>query len=146
MATPTVYKCNYNGYNTWLVNWHTQTQSQRVYVDIVTGQIVGTGPNPGPCWHTVATFQGRHDKRTPTFIIKGNHFRINWETVGHENDSVMSVTVYKELMYNEWVDGFRGNNFPFSDTYCVYEGAGTYYLDIVAIKLDYWLIEIEDFY
>lgn len=148
MATASVHNCkNYlGGYNTWLVCWYTKTQSQRVYVDIYTGEIVGSGPEPGPCWHTVATFQGRHDRRTPTFNIKGDYFRINWETVGHENDSLMTVTVYKELMYNEWVDGFSGNNFPFSDTYCVYDGAGTYYLSIMATELDYWLIEIEDFY
>jgi hypothetical protein len=83
MATVNVYNCkNYKGYNTWLVCWHTKTQSQRVYVDIYTGEIIGTDPEPGPCWHTVTTFQGRHDKRTPTFTIKGDYFRINWETVG----------------------------------------------------------------
>ena len=79
MATASVHNCkNYMGYNTWLVCWHTQTQSQRVYIDIYSGEIIGTGPEPGPCWHTVTTFQGRHDKRTPTFTIKGDYFGINW--------------------------------------------------------------------
>lgn len=146
MATVDVYNCEYKGYNTWLVCWHTKTQSQRVYVDVVTGQIIGTGPDPKPCWHTVTTFQGRHDKKTPTFNIKGDTWRMNWETVGHEEDSLLFVLVYKELMFTGWVDGFSGNNYPFSDTYYVYDGAGTYYLDISAEKLEYWSIEIEDFY
>jgi hypothetical protein len=150
MATPTVYKCNYkcnyNGYNTWLVNWHTQTQSQRVYVDIVTGQIVETGPKPGPCWHTVETFQGRYDRVTPIFTIKGDTWRMNWETVGRENESLISVAVYKDLLFPTFVDGFSGNNYPFSDTYCVYEGAGTYNLGILAHELEYYSITVEDFY
>jgi hypothetical protein len=146
MATPTVYKCNYNGHNTWLVCWNTKTQSQRVYVDIYTGAIVGTGPDPEPCWHTVATFQGRHSKVTDTFTIKGDTWRMNWETVGHEPESSISVTAYKEFVFYTFVDGFTGNNYPFSDTYCVYEGAGTYYLDIMADKLDLWKITVQDYY
>lgn len=148
MATGDVYNCkNYQGHNTWLVCWHTKTQSQRVYVDIYSGEIVGTGPDPKPCWHTVNTFQGRHDKRTPSFAIKGDTWRINWETVGREDTSSIAVTVYKELMYNEWVDHFSQDTFPFgADTYCVYEGAGTFYLCILADDLEYWSIAIEDFY
>jgi hypothetical protein len=49
-------------------------------------------------------------------------------------------------MYNEWVDGFSGNTLSFSDTYCVYDGAGTYYLNIYSDDLEYWRIEIEDWY
>jgi len=147
MATVCVQNCkNYNGYNTWLVNWHTRTQSQKVYVDIHTGEIVGTSPAPGPCWHTVTTFQGRYDRNTPDFLIKGDTWHMNWETVGHENDSLISVTVYKDLGFYTFVDGFSGNNFPFSDTYCVYTGPGTYNINVISEKLEYWSITVEDFY
>jgi hypothetical protein len=147
MATGTVYQCDYNGHNTWLVCWNTKTQSQRVYVDIYTGEIIGTAPEPKPCWHTVTTIQGRHDRETPTFNIKGDTWRMDWETVGHENESQISVTVYKEFVFYTFVDGFTGNNYPFgADTYNVYDGAGTYRLDILAENLEYWSITIEDFY
>ena len=147
MATPTVYQCDYNGHNTWLVYWYTETRTQRVYVDVHTGEIVGA-PEPvyEPCWHTVTTFQGRQDKKTPIFNIKGDMWRINWESVGHGNDSWISVTVYKDYEFFEYVDVFYGNNFPFTDTRYEYDGAGTYYLDILADNLEYWRIEIEDFY
>jgi hypothetical protein len=147
MATGTVYNCkNYNGHNTWLVCWHTKTQSQRVYVDIYTGDIIGTAPEPEPSWHTVETFQGRYDRVTPIFTIKGDTWRMNWETVGRENESLISVAVYKDLLFPTFVDGFSGNNYPFSDTYCVYEGAGTYNLGILAHELEYYSITVEDFY
>jgi hypothetical protein len=111
MATVDVY--NHKGYygNTWLVEWHTERQSQTVYVDVVTGRIIDSSPDPEPCWHTVATFQGRHDRVTPTFNIKGDTWRMNWETTGHETDSSISVTVYKDLVFFTFVDGFSGNNF-----------------------------------
>jgi hypothetical protein len=148
MATPTVYQCDYNGHNTWLVYWYTKTQSQRVYIDIYSGEIIGTNPEPEPCWHTVTTVQGRHDKKTPLFDIKGDTWRINWETVGHKNDSQISVTVYKDFgtFDYEYVDVFHGNNCPFTDTRDEYDGAGIYYLCIEADNLEYWSIEIEDFY
>ena len=147
MATVSVHNCKYyQGYNTWVVNWHTRTQSQKVYVDILTGEIVGTGPDPEPCWHTITTFQGRHDKSTPRFSIKGDKWRIVWRTVGRDNESSISVVVYKVLMFDEWVDGFSGNNFPFSDTYYVYDGAGTYHLAITATALEEWELIVEDYY
>jgi hypothetical protein len=149
MATVDVYNCEYRGYNAWLVCWHTQTQSQRVYIDIYSGEIIGTAPEPEPCWHTVTTFQGRHDSETPIFTIKGDIWRINWETVGHENESQISVTVYKDFGFLDYtyVDVFYGNNnFPFTDTRYEYDGAGTYYLNIYADDLECWSLEIEDFY
>lgn len=149
MATVNVYNCkNYYGYNTWLVYWHTKTQSQRVYVDIHTGEIVGNGPDPEPCWHTVATFQGKHDQKTPAFTIKGDTWRIVWQTGGSEDESSISVTVYKELgLYFTFVDVFSRDTFPFnSGTYSVYEGPGLYYLNVLANDLEYWQIKIEDFY
>jgi len=145
MATVDVYNCEYKGYNTWLVKWYTRTQSKKVYVDIHTGEIVG--PVPQPCWHAVKTFQGRHDKKTPVFEIEGDTWRIVWKTVGRENTSAISVTVYKELVFYTFVDGFTQDTFPFnSDTYCVYEGPGTYYLDVTVNSLEYWQIAIDDFY
>jgi hypothetical protein len=146
MATVNVYNCEYKGYNTWLVCWYTETQSQRVYVDIYTGEIIGTAPEPEPSWHTLETFQGRHDKVTPIFTIKGDTWRMNWKTIGHENESSISVTVYKDLLFPTFVDGFSGNNYPFSDTYYVYDGSGTYNLDILAHELEYYSITVEDYY
>jgi hypothetical protein len=96
----------------------------------------------------VATFQGRHDKETPVFNIKGDTWYMNWETTGHENDSMIHVTVYKDFGFLDYtyVDVFYGNNFPFTDTRYEYNGAGTYYLNILADDLEYWRIEIEDYY
>jgi hypothetical protein len=145
-ATVDVYNCEYKGYDTWMVCWYTKTQSQKVYISIYGGRIIGTGPEPEPCWHTVTTIQGRHDKETPAFNIKGDTWRMDWKTVGHENESSISVTVYKDLGFFTFIDGFSGNNYPFSDTYCVYNGAGTYYLDIQAEKLDLWKITVQDYY
>lgn len=147
-ATADVYNCkNYQGYNTWLVNWHTQTQSQRVYVDIYTGEIIGTGPEPGPCWHTVTTFRGRNYKETAAFAIKGDMWRMNWNTVGHGNDSAISVYVHEQWNFIPVIDSFARDTFPFnSGTYCVYEGPETYFLDVRAFELEEWQIEIQDFY
>ena len=148
MATVCVQNCkNYQGYNTWLVNWHTRTQSQKVYVDIYTGEIIGTGPAPEPCWHTVTTFRGRGYKNTDDFTIKGDVWRMNWETVGSEDDSAISVIVYKELLFMTFVTGFSQDTFPFgSDTYCVYDGPGLYCLQVEPTALEYWEITIQDYY
>ena len=121
--------------------------------------ISGAAPTPTPSvtptptpetktWHTVTTFQGRHDKKTPIFNIKGDTWRINWESVGHGNDSRISVTVYKDFGFLDYtyVDVFYRNNFPFTDTHYEYDGPGPYYLYITADDLEYWRIEIEDFY
>ena len=148
MASVDVCNCkNYQGYTTWLVIWHTQTQSQRVYVDIHTGDIIGAGPAPGPCWHPVTTFRGRSYKSTDAFNIKGDMWRMNWEATGREDDSALAVIVYKDLSFWTWIDGFSQDTFPFgTDTYTVYEGAGTYLLDVTPTALEYWSIEVEDFY
>jgi len=149
MATVNVRNCkNYQGHNTWLVCWYTQTQSQKVYVDIYTGEIIGTAPDPEPSWHTVTTFQGRYDRKTPDFNIKGDTWRMVWEAVGTEDDSYIHVTVNKCADFScQWVDQFKGdNNFPFSDTYCVYTGPGTYNINVISEKLEYWSITVEDFY
>nr|CBH37142.1 hypothetical secreted protein [uncultured archaeon] len=111
--------------------------------------ISGAAPTPETkTWHTVTTFQGRHDKKTPIFNIKGDTWRINWESVGHGNDSRISVTVYKDFGFLDYtyVDVFYRNNFPFTDTHYEYDGPGPYYLCITADDLEYWRIEIEDFY
>ena len=154
MATVEVCTCkNYRGYyNTWLVNWHTRTQSQKVYVAIHTGEIVGTSPTPEPCWHTVTTFRGRHDKKTDTFNIKGDMWRMNWETTGSEEGSAISVYAYKETVYltdtgTTLVDYLSQDTFPFgSDTYCVYDGPGVYYLHVDPTALEYWEVIVEDYY
>ena len=120
--------------------------------------ISGAAPTPTPSvtptptpetktWHTVTTFQGRHDRKTPVFNIKGDEWRIILETVGHENDSSIQVTVYKDFgSWTTFVDVFYGNNFPFSDTRYEYDGPGPYCLDIIADDLEYWSISVEDFY
>ena len=117
--------------------------------------ISGAAPTPKPSvtptptpetktWHSVTTFRDRSDKETATFSIKGDIWCMVWQTVGHEDDSTISVIVYKEgLSFYTWVDGFSGNG---ADTYCIYKGPGSYYLDIDATSLDYWEIKVEDYY
>ena len=117
--------------------------------------ISGAAPTPTPSvtptptpetktWHLVTTFRDRSDKETPTFSIKGDIWCMVWQTVGHEDDSSISVIVYKDgLGFYTWVDGFSGNG---ADTYCIYKGPGSYYLDIDATALEYWEIIVEDYY
>jgi hypothetical protein len=147
MATASVHNCkNYQGYNTWLVNWHTRTQSQKVYVDIYTCEIVGTGPEPGPCWHTVVTLRGRTAKDT-VVSVKSDMWRMNWKTTGIESDSSICVGIYETTGLMMKVDSFLRDVFPFnSGTYHVYEGPGSYVIKVYPTNLESWEIEIEDYY
>jgi hypothetical protein len=147
MATASVHNCkNYQGYNTWLVNWHTKTQFQKVYVDIYTGEIVGTGPAPGPCWHTVETLRGRNAKDT-VVSVKSDMWRMNWKTTGIESDSSLSVGIYETTGLMMEVDRFLRGTFPFnSGTYSVYEGPGSYVITVCPTNLESWELEIEDFF
>jgi hypothetical protein len=134
--------------------WTTPTPTQRVIDTVEIGvEIVGPTPTPSvtptptpetKTWYSVTTFRDRSDKETPTFSIKGDIWCMVWQTVGHEDDSSISVIVYKEgLSFYTWVDGFSGNG---ADTYCIYKGPGSYYLDIDTTALEYWEIIVEDYY
>jgi hypothetical protein len=114
--------------------------------------ISSAAPTPRPTpetktWHPVVTFRGRNSKYTPAFSIQGDMWRMNWKTVGREDDSSIGVGVYEITGFMPYVDGFAQDTFPFgSDTFYMYDGLGSYILHILPTNLESWEIEIEDFF
>jgi hypothetical protein len=139
------------GCNFWTTP--TPTPTQRVIDTVEIGvEIVGSTPTPTPTpetktWHSVATFRGRNPKQTPVFTIKGDMWRMNWEAVSREEDSRIYVSVYKETLLMTWLTYFSQDTF-FVDagTHCVYDGPGVYDLRVKPTSLEYWQIEVEDYY
>ncbi len=94
-------------------------------------------------WHYTTSFNGVSDKTTDTFEIKGNKFKLTY-IVNPANDySFFSIFVYEEGN-DMFVDFFTLD--AGTETTIVYEGSGTYYLDIGVANLDSWSMKVEDYY
>src|SRR3989344_2336851 len=94
-------------------------------------------------WHEVMTFTGTSDKKTDTFNIQGDRFRLTY-TVNHSNDySIFYLYVYEpgSDIYTESFSLESGTEESVS-----YEGSGEYYLDIKAANLNSWTVKVEDYY
>ena len=94
-------------------------------------------------WHEVTTFTGTSDKKTDTFNIQGDRFRLTY-TVNPSNDySIFYLYVYEpgSDIYTESFSLESGTEESVS-----YEGSGEYYLDIKAANLNSWTVKVEDHY
>ena len=94
-------------------------------------------------WHEVATFVGTNDKKTDTFNIQGDRFKLTY-TVQPANDySAFYLFVY-EPGNNIFIESFNLDSG--SEESISYSGPGEYYLDIGAANLRGWTVKIEDYY
>ncbi|MEX1068473.1 MAG: hypothetical protein WED08_01560 [Patescibacteria group bacterium] len=117
-----------------------------------SGQEQTNGSQPGSgggeeeiaaTWHKVKSWSGTSDKKTETFEIKGEQWRITWtnkDTSGF-NANILYIYVYEP-----------GSDFPAEtisaqgsgDTSYVYE-KGTFYLDISVANAK-WTATVEDYH
>ena len=100
-------------------------------------------PTVSKTWNKVDSFSGKSSKKTDTFYITGDKFKVIY-AVNPENDySLFYLTIYKEgqNMYTDMVSLDSG-----SDESIIYKGKGNFYLDINAANLNSWKVEIEDYY
>lgn len=100
-------------------------------------------PSSQETWHPVINFTGSSGKKTDTFNIRGDKFRLTY-TVLPENDySLFYLYVYEpgNSIFKESFSLESG-----SETSISYEGAGEYYLDITSANLRKWTVLVEDYY
>ena len=99
-------------------------------------------PSTQTTWQKVKSWSGTGIKKTESFTITGNQWRVNWENQGGDfGGGVLQIYVYRtggdfpeELLANTTEVG--------SDTSYIYK-SGTFYLDINSANTS-WEIEIEE--
>lgn len=101
-----------------------------------------------PTWHEVTFFSGTDTKTTDTFAIKGDKFKLTYYVMPENEYDYFSLFVYPEgnsgyVSYAQ-LDGVGVNSKP--ESTIVYEGAGSYYLDIGAANLNTWRVQVDDYY
>jgi len=99
--------------------------------------------NSQKSWHEVTTFTGTSDKKTDTFNIQGDRFRLTY-TVNPANDYSIFYLYAYELGNEIYIESFNLDSG--TEESLSYEGAGEYYLDINAANLRDWTVKVEDYY
>lgn len=95
---------------------------------------------PVKSWHSVITFSGSGTKTTESFIIKGNKWRVNWQTSGEFNFIIYPERTDKKYLNScSTMANIIGSG---SDTSYCYE-SGEWYFRIIG---DSWIISVEDYY
>ena len=101
-----------------------------------------------PSWHEVTFFSGTDTKTTDTFAIKGDKFKLTYYIMPENEYDYFSMFVYLEgdsgYVSSVQLDGVSVNSKP--ESTIIYEGAGSYYLDIGAANLQTWRVQIDDYY
>lgn len=94
-------------------------------------------------WHSVTSFDGTNSKKTDTFYIRGNKFKLIYDVNPANEYAIFYLTIYREgdSYLTDMVSLNSG-----SDESIIYEGEGNFYLDINAANLDDWKIRVEDYY
>jgi len=105
-------------------------------------------------WHPVTSFSGIESKTTDSFYIQGDKWKMNWK-INPEPKKVenakFTISVYRE---NEYIGSFDAPIDAESETcmgcpkdsFTFDEGNKNYYLDIAAINIESWSINIESLY
>ena len=101
-----------------------------------------------PSWHEVTFFSGTDDKTTDTFNIKGDKFKLTYYVIPANDYDIFYLYVYREgeslSVSSVDLQGVDVNSKP--ESTIVYEGTGSYYLDIGAANLQTRRVSIEDYY
>lgn len=94
-------------------------------------------------WHDITSFDGTNSKKTDTFHIQGDKFKLIYNVNPANEYSAFYLTIYREG------DTYMADSVSLdsgSDESIIYEGKGNFYLDINAANLDDWEVKVEDYY
>jgi len=105
-------------------------------------------------WHYVTSFSGTGSKTTDSFYIQGDKWKMDWKIVPEPlnvENAKFTISVYRE---NEYIGSFDASIDAESeicmgcpkDSFTLDEGNKNYYLDLVAINIESWSINIESLY
>jgi len=98
-------------------------------------------------WHSVNTFTGTEGRTTPSFAIKGDEWRVKWLVKISSTFSLFYVHVYREGQTSELVDEWSWDEeYSHRDTRYIHAGNGSYYFRVLAMDIDEWELEVEDYY
>ena len=160
MSTVQVFNYKgYNGNNTWLVQWSAPDRIMEVYVNVVTGTILGIeeraiseqlqpSPTPSPTWHTVTTLWGDAARASPYFTIRGDAWRIHYKVTpvqGAAEGSQFNLIVYDDFWWPNCICSIECQGRACDDVTYIYEGKGNYYIDVTSSN-NWWELEVEDYY
>lgn len=98
-------------------------------------------------WYFVNSFSS-YEGKTPTFTINGDRWRIEWNVGGREKYGYgYDIFDFSIWIHNASSDSllltFISTDVPYdSGEKYVYEGKGEYYLDITAINVESWSVDV----
>lgn len=103
-----------------------------------------SSPPSKKTWHTVYTITTGTSKNTSPFTIKGNQWRVVWDCKSSEGTP---PTVYARPSNGYGSDKIATpNSCPSNDTTYLYDGPGTFYLEISIWSSTTITVTIEDYY
>lgn len=136
------------------------------YLVLNGGEEIREGEGVEEGWHSVANFSGRSSEITTPFDISGDRFRVRWSYTAEPEDLgwlLFNIRVYpwsenfENITYGEFYDYARRyqyphvgevmrEDFPISDsgTVYIYKGKRSYFLEVSALDLTNWTINVEE--
>jgi hypothetical protein len=99
-------------------------------------------PTQPASWHEVQTIKGQAIKQTETFTIKGDEWRISWDTKpGKHGDMNFQIYVYNA---SGGLENVAANVIGKDNESTIMRGSGSYYLQINSGQP--YTIKVEDWY
>jgi hypothetical protein len=98
-----------------------------------------------PSWHTVITFTGSSSKKTQSFSIKGDQWRIKWNCQLNGEFETGNFIAWAEPTSGDYGELIANTSCPASEITYSYEGKRNYYLDIISTFVN-WSLTVEDLY
>jgi len=106
--------------------------------------------SPSKSWHKIIEINGKSDKVTDTFEIKGKKWKYTWscnpDTTYGEGFDGMNIFAYPEGETALFVSSILMASCNEGDDTFVYEGIDSYYFDVSTANINSWKIVVEDYY
>jgi hypothetical protein len=125
----------------------------RYFEEQAQGQKPTPAPTPTPtftgeeAWHSVVTFTGAGGQTTPSFVIRGDEWRVKWTVIVSATWSFFNVHVLPKGKTSETVAEWNWDKkYSYSDIQYIHKGNGSYYFDVLVMNIDGWELIVEDYY
>jgi len=131
-----------SGDNNGIISLETSDSSS----NSISTTTIPTTTTPSKSWHDLTSFSGSGDKNTDTFNIQGSKFKLIYIVKGDNDYALLTLSVYEEDSSFPTEMIMTDIGFTGSEETIIYDGSGTYYLDIGAANLHSWSVKVEDYY
>ena len=128
----------------WGISWGLLRDQARIPTNVVS-VLSTTTPTATAIWHRVERWSGNGTKQTETFSVRGNEWRVSWETTREAFPGAGILQVYVYSAEGDLVSLAANRLGVGSDVSYVHGQPGRFYLDIISGNID-WEIVVEDLY